>query len=290
MKVEETSKEIAIIKKVGEYYNRSQIWYNLFWSDRESLGMHFGFWETGTQRHREALINQYRCIKEILNPQASHVILDAGCGVGGASLWLAENTPAHYIGITLSLVQIRQAKKIAQTRHLTDRVSFELQNYFETNFSDESFDAVFCIESACYAYPHPANLYQELYRILKPGGILVISDGVLLHHPTTAKEKGTLSAWFDAWALSGGCTAEEIVRDLKTACFQDIQFIDKAHQIEPDVRKLGLLGRVFFWPLRIFSLTPFLKTGFQNAVAAKTQETAYDQGLFGYGIFSARKK
>jgi len=84
---------------------------------------------------------------------------------------------------------------------------------------------------------------------LKPNGVVVISDGVLLRHPVAPREKDVLLAWFDAWALSGGCTIEEVREALKHSGFQDIQFIDKTTQIEPHVKRLGFLGKYFYVPL-----------------------------------------
>lgn len=261
-----------------------------FWSDRESLGMHFGFWEQNTLHHKEALINQYRVVKKLLDPQQGDTILDAGCGIGGASLWLAQNSDAHYTGITISKVQLNQARDNAKKRHLEEHVSFSLGNFFDTDFGDATFDKIFCIESACYAYPNPDNLYKELYRILKPNGVMVISDGVLLRHPVTPKEKSVLSAWFDAWALSGGCTIHEVQQALKRSGFQDVTFLDRTSQIEPHVKKLGFLGRFLYTPLRLLcAVRLFSQTGLRNAVAARAQQAAYTLRLFGYGVFSARK-
>jgi len=45
-----------------------------------------------------------------------------------------------------------------------------------TGFSSNKFDAVFSIESFSYA-PQKHVFIQEMFRILKPGGLIVIIDG-----------------------------------------------------------------------------------------------------------------
>jgi tocopherol O-methyltransferase len=289
--ITEQKKSSDNIEIVERYYDESQIWYNLFWSDRESLAMHFGFWDASTPSHSDALINQYRLIKQLLEPIKGEKVLDAGCGIGGASLWLAQNTEACYVGMTLSDVQVAQAKNNAQKRGLTKRVFFEKGNYFATRFKDEEFDKIFCIESACHAYPLPGDLYRELFRILKKGGVLYISDGVLLRHPTTQKDKKILSEWFDAWALPGGCTAEEVKNFLNDVGFSFIEVLDKTGAIKRDVKRLGVLGKLFYYPVRLLTSLGLLSpAGLANTIAAKAQEAAYANKLFGYAVFTAHKK
>src|SRR3989344_4500183 len=129
----------AHVATVRDYYNKSTKWYQRLWYDKKSLGIHYGFWESSTKKREEALIEQYKIVKELINPKKGQVILDAGCGVGGASLWLAEHTEAQYTGITISDDQIIRAKQFLQSRNLSNRVKFLKRDYFNTKFKDKQF-------------------------------------------------------------------------------------------------------------------------------------------------------
>lgn len=277
--------------EVEKYYKESQVWYDIFWSDKKSLAMHYGFWDSGISKHSEALIEQYRVIAKLLQSREGDTILDAGCGIGGASLWLSQNFPGHYTGVTLSQMQVDRANNEARKRNVFDRVNYVKGDFFKLDFENQSFSKIFCLESACYAYPEPSSLYRELYRVLKPGGILVISDGMLIRHAETNAEKEILEKWFNSWALSGGCTDSEVLKCLQSVGFTSERIaLEATTLIKPDVKRLSLLGHVFVIPLKFLSyLFPFFKSGYQNSTAAYNQAKAYKVGLFGYKVVVAEK-
>jgi cyclopropane fatty-acyl-phospholipid synthase-like methyltransferase len=274
--------------QVGNYYNKSHKWYKLLYIERESLAIHYGFWERGGSKEN-ALINQYREIKRILDPKVGELILDSGCGVGGASLWLAEHTPAQYIGVTISDVHYREAVQNVQDRKLASRVQLLKADYFHTDFPDQKFDKIFAIESFCYAYPDPTKLYKEMFRILKPGGILVISDGVLLRKTKNITEQKMADNFCIGFKMNGWSTPSQIVSSLGTTGFIDMAVEDKTDAIEPSVHEIywkGILGS----PLRILRLLRIVSQDEdENYLALLAQKHMYDAGLFGYQIFSAKK-
>jgi len=50
-------------KDIGEYYNKNQIWYNLFWSKN---GLHYGFWEQNTKSLSDAIVNTNKFVSYCL--------------------------------------------------------------------------------------------------------------------------------------------------------------------------------------------------------------------------------
>ena len=277
------------LEEVKNYYNKSQKWYTWFYSDNESLGLHYGFWDNPTTTRIEALINPYRVIKQYLNPQVNELILDAGCGVGGASLWLAAQTEAKYIGITLSEVQLQKAIEHRKRRKLEDQTTFFQKNYFETGFKDNSFDKIFGLESFCYSYPNSSPLYKEMYRILKPGGKLLILDGIFLRNPKNIKEEKLAKDFCRGFRLAAMSTPEQIISQLGANGFKNINFVDKSLEIKPsvdDIHKKGLLVSPFSY-LKYIGLVTQIEA--DNLLAFRTQKEMYDIGLYGYGVFVAEK-
>lgn len=276
------------LKQVENYYERTQWWYNLFWSNKKSLGMHYGFSDRNTKSKDESLINQYKVVRELLSPAKGQKILDAGCGIGGASIWLAEKTEASFTGITLSQKQVRQATINAARRGVSNRVEFKQMNYFQTSFPDQSFDGIFAIESACYAYPLPIGLYKEFFRLLKPGGKVVISDGILLRKPTTSEESMYLNRFYDGWALAGGNTAEEIQDYLREAGFNSVTYFNKTEEVKDTVKRLHRLYLILIPIITLLRKIRIIsETEVKNAIAVHDQKIIYDRGIFGYGTFVA---
>ena len=56
-------------------------------------------------------------------------VLDIGCGWGGTALEIAKQTGAKVKGITLSENQFATASRRAQEEGLSDKVSFQIQDY-----------------------------------------------------------------------------------------------------------------------------------------------------------------
>jgi len=275
--------------RVEDYYDQCQRWYSWCYSDREGLSIHYGFWEPGTRARGESLVNQYLELERSLQPRKGESVLDAGCGVGGASLWLARRSEARFTAVTLSSVQFRLARQFAERKGLAERVRFLRMNYFHLDFPDASFDAVFGIESFCYSYPMPARLFGELYRVLKPGGRLYLSDGMLLRPPRSEEERRMADDVCQGFKMFGWSTVDQIREALGDAGFRGIGYKDKTRSIGPsveDIRRRGMLAS----PLRhLEPLGLVSKVEVENLLATRAQEGMYRCGLFGYGIFWGTK-
>ncbi len=278
------------LQGVKDYYNKSTRWYDWFYYDKKSLGIHYGFWETLHDHLKDALTNQYRVVQKLLNPLAGDLILDAGCGVGGASMWLAQHTEARYIGITLSDSQIKFARRYITERNLADKVNVQIGNYFKTEFPNAYFDKIFAIESFCYAYPHPLNLYREMMRILKPGGKLLISDGIYLRKPKNETEEKMSRDYCTGFKLAAMITPAEVMINLKDAGFQNIDCFDMTRKIKKSVEYIDNRSRLVR-PLKFLKYVGLVsQTEVENLLATLNQKKMFEDGLFGYAVFRADKQ
>jgi len=100
-------------------------------------------------------------------------VLDVGCGAGHTALAFAPHA-AEVVGLDLTLAMLAQARKLAAERSLTN-VSFERGDVERLPYPDASFDIVTSRYSA-HHYPHPLLALHECARVLKPGGLLLLSD------------------------------------------------------------------------------------------------------------------
>lgn len=141
-------------------------------------GFHWGLFEKGIKTWREASFNMNNYIGNHLklNHDDEKEILDAGCGMGVVSLYLANIFPnVSFTGLTLAPKELALARELSKRLKLNN-VKFFKKNYLDTEFSDNYFDGIFALESLSYAN-YKKLFIDEMYRILKPGGKLIIIDG-----------------------------------------------------------------------------------------------------------------
>lgn len=102
-------------------------------------------------------------------------LLDAGCGRGYIALKLAQKNPtARITGIDFSLMQVREARKLQNIQKVTN-CRFEQGDAMSIRFAKNSFDAAVSIGSIKH-WPDPIRGLGEIYRVIKPDGLLLISE------------------------------------------------------------------------------------------------------------------
>ncbi|MAM76684.1 MAG: hypothetical protein CMO29_23075 [Tistrella sp.] len=102
-------------------------------------------------------------------------VLDAGCGVGGPAMDLARDVGAEVWGLTLMPDQAALGRRLVMRAGLSDRVRLVAGDYHHPPWPDGFFDAVVFFESSNHT-DDPTGLFCAMHRILRPGGILYISD------------------------------------------------------------------------------------------------------------------
>ena len=106
----------------------------------------------------------------LFKPEGEMKILDVGCGTGNFSIKLAE-MGCKVIGIDKSEKMLEEAKRKAEIKGLN--IEFLNMDVYDIELSDESFDGVFSM-AAFEFIKRPKKAYDEMYRVLKKGGYLLI--------------------------------------------------------------------------------------------------------------------
>ncbi len=115
--------------------------------------------------------------------KSNSVILDVGCGGGKTISRLARRAIQGKIyGIDHSEDMVEHSKQVNKGLIATNRVEILQATVEKTGFKDDFFDLVTAIETY-YFWPHRAESFQEIKRILKKEGYLLIvsemiKDGV----------------------------------------------------------------------------------------------------------------
>lgn len=97
-------------------------------------------------------------------------VLDAACGVGYGSQILALAGAKHVTGVDIAPDAIREAK----ANFYEANTSYQEADVTDLPFPDGSFEAVISFETIEHLQS-PRSFVQELNRVLKPGGLLIIS-------------------------------------------------------------------------------------------------------------------
>jgi ubiquinone/menaquinone biosynthesis C-methylase UbiE len=103
-------------------------------------------------------------------------VLEIGPGPGLIGLeWLKKTHNEGLTALEISDAMICIAKKNAADYGFSDKVRYVKGNALEMPFENESFDAVFS-NGSMHEWEKPVKVFNEIYRVLRPGGIFCISD------------------------------------------------------------------------------------------------------------------
>jgi ubiquinone/menaquinone biosynthesis C-methylase UbiE len=100
--------------------------------------------------------------------------LDAGCGTGTLSRALAERG-CRVLGVDAAVAMLEKAKNLGKDKAVSALLQFEqVDNLVLLPFIDNSFDGVLC-SSVLEYLADPDECLAEFARVLRPGGILIVS-------------------------------------------------------------------------------------------------------------------
>ena len=151
------------------------------------------------------------------------IVVDLGSG-GGLDVFLAAQKvgpTGKAIGIDMTEDMIQLAERNAEKMGL-ENVAFHLAEIEDMPLADDSVD---CVISNCVLVlvPDKLDAFKEIYRILKPGGRLAISDMAL--KKTLPSELAESVAAYTG-CVFGALEIEDYQRLLEEAGFAAVQIID----------------------------------------------------------------
>ena len=152
-------------------------------------------------------------------------VLDIGCGCGGAAIHLIKNHCAKSVlGIDIESLVIQRAEKLAAKYGLSSFAKFSCVKPGPLDIPDKSVDLVFSKE----VFLHIRNkddLIKDIYRILKPGGLIVVSDWMRIDdNPPSIQMKDYIAAeGLDMYM----CSLKRYEQILKNVGFIDIVIKDR---------------------------------------------------------------
>jgi ubiquinone/menaquinone biosynthesis C-methylase UbiE len=130
----------------------------------------------------------------LLNLGKGARLLEVGSGSGGPALFLAETFGVSVTGIEVNQAGVEEANAAARERSLSAIAEFRVADAnHRLPFADASFDAIQCIDAINHLAERAAVL-AEWRRVLRPGGLMLYTDPVVVTGPISAEEIATRSS------------------------------------------------------------------------------------------------
>jgi demethylmenaquinone methyltransferase/2-methoxy-6-polyprenyl-1,4-benzoquinol methylase len=148
---------------------------------------------------REPLLRSI--VQSLQLPPGSHG-LDAGCGIGLQTLLLAEAVGLNgsITGCDVDAELLAFGEQMVEEAGLSNEISFRQADVNCLPFDDNTFDWIWSADCIGYPAGELASLLQELIRVIKPGGRLILlawsSQQLLPGYPLLeARLNGTCSGY-----------------------------------------------------------------------------------------------
>ena len=265
---------------IRKHYDRLSILYRTFWGDH----IHHGLWEHA-RTAKEAQIALIERLAAKAKIQPGWHVLDVGCGLGGSSIWLAQNLACSVLGVTISPVQLDIAKRRAFRQRVAGQVQFRLE---DANFLtyENSFNCVWIIECSEHLFDK-ADFLRRAAAALRPGGVLALCAWVMSDGPLADSGRDLIARVCHGMLCPSLGTNREYCQWITDAglCLRTSDDITAAVSKTWDV-------------CRNITEKPVVREILKNAESDTLQFVAafsdiahaYAGGLMGYGMFAAVKE
>ena len=291
-----------IVGQFSHDSSRSDIWhaFDLFLPTAAFLNLGYSRWYQthllGSPQRR--LVE--RIVGELLSVAPMPTdgrVLDVGCGRGGGSIHVARTWGFDVVGVDLVPYNVSLAREHAESRRAestgkTTRredassvPSFVVGDATRLPFERERFEASIAVDALVYM-PDKRAVFEEIARVLVPGGVCVVSD--LLVRSRRARNSEVHDQFTDAWDMSPLWTLPEYRSAIADAGLQVVNVTDLTSHSVGGFRKWtslfsrlvdGPLWGVYAWALFRLGLDP--DAVYEQARAAHEILPSLQHVLFG---------
>ncbi len=144
----------------------------------------------GSNPWNQLLVSRLHQVVSELNRPAP-VILDIGMGTGHLLMTLAADTSFEHCklaGLDIDPGMVNKAREEAARLRLSDRLTLLNGDVHAIPYKDNEIDIIYG-RSIVHHWANPVKGFTEIFRVLKPGGVVVI------HEPLRDPEAAALAAF-----------------------------------------------------------------------------------------------
>jgi len=209
-------------------------------------------------------------------------ILDAGCGSGSSSIFLARRYGCRVVGIDIDHSSLSKAYAMAQRKGVLDHVAFRHMDIGDLTFQDQTFDGV--LVQAALIFTHKRKTLHSIHSKIRSGGFI----GVIELAWKTIPPKNVATRVQNILCEAAGNTEHhsDWIKLLDqtgfTVVYAELQDLNFSFS--------GMLKNEGF----VSTLRIALKCAFDKSAKSKTRQVTKlfkeTREYLGYGIYVGRKK
>lgn len=154
----------------------------------QGLFINMGYWRNAhTIDHAcEAMV---QLLAETIQLGPDDVVLDVGFGFGEQDLyWMKRFAPRRIVGVNIVPSQVMAARERVAAGRMADRIHLHLGSATDLPFEADRFTAITALECG-FHFATRQHFFDEAYRVLQPGGRLVLSDIIPITRPHTWRQR-----------------------------------------------------------------------------------------------------
>lgn len=183
--------------KVENFYG----WGAEHYGDFHDGYLNFGLWEEGIDDFQAAAENLVQRMGERLGLDAESDLLDVACGMGTQDVYLMRKfSPRRIDGLDVTWKHIEHGRRRAESAGLSERLNFHHGTATDLPFPDAHFTHVLSIEGTVH-FDTREKFMREALRVLKPGGVIGITDYSLKRAPRNAVERAIIKVVHRLWKV-----------------------------------------------------------------------------------------
>jgi ubiquinone/menaquinone biosynthesis C-methylase UbiE len=218
---------------------------------------------------------------------SNSVVLDLACGDGRTAIFLATKYGCKITGIDAGLKMIEKANELAKRSGVTDNVQFSQNLVGKLPFDNCSFDSIISECSFC-TFPNKEKAANEVYQLLKPEGILGITDVTLKNreslHPKLCNLLGRVLCVADA------VSSDTYIGIFKKAGFNLQESTSHSNLFDDLVKRVISNARMLQATSSTQSENQGINTNLENAIRlARLIEKEIKSNNLGYDLFIFKK-
>jgi len=215
---------------VAAHYDDLDRFYRRLWGDH----IHHGLWRSGRESPALAVRRLSFLVAGRARLRPGCQVIDVGCGYGATARLLVRHYACQVLGLTLSRKQFDAAMAASPS----GKPAYALIDWLDNRLPAASADAVVSIE--CLEHiADKARFFTEAWRVLRPGGRLVVCTWLAGERPTSWQVRHLLTPICSAGRLPGLGTLDEHAVLAQRAGFAVCEAVDLGDQV---ARTWGLMA------------------------------------------------
>jgi tocopherol O-methyltransferase len=153
------------VDAVVDHYQELDHFYREQWGEH----IHHGLWRTGRENPAQAVEQLIDLVADQAGIRRGDRVCDIGSGYGASARYLAKTRWAKVTALTIVPAQ----HAYATATRKDENPDYLLRDWLDNGLADQCFDAAYAIESTEHM-ADKARAFREMFRVLRPGGRLVI--------------------------------------------------------------------------------------------------------------------